>query len=290
MSPAIDLGRFCRAGPAKTTTTLYVGLVPTSKITAWKCDRNYVATGQYLSNSSKVPFVCFNRLSDELVFSSLFQPERRDDIKFTLKSTLALKRERINYKVQEFVKFYESFCPVNVRNRHPFFVSNRLLSLYFPSASKTGFYFLVKLRKLTRARSFLENLDSHTKQKICYTTPRAKSRATEILLEWFPFSFRLWKRRRFSSRCINFAFSCSGQREGLDGVACSYAAVVRRAHAANWLKELAPEMPSSDAWFERRSVSWSASAQVDARRLFNPQPSSSPAVITKSSTELLLTQ
>ena len=141
-----------------------------------------------------------------------------------------------------------------------------------------------------RARSFRENLDSHTKQKICYTTPRAKGRATEILLEWFPFSFRLWKRRRFSSRCINFAFSCSGQREGLDGVACSYAAVVRRAHAANWLKELAPEMPSSDAWFERRSVSWSASAQVDARRLFNPQPSSSPAVITKSSTELLLTQ
>ena len=104
-----------------------------------------------ISNSSKVPFVCFNRLSDELVFSSLFQPERRDDIKFTLKSTLALQRERINYKVQEFVKFYESFCPVNVRNRHPFFVSNRLLSLYFPSASKTGFYFLVKLRKLTRA-------------------------------------------------------------------------------------------------------------------------------------------
>ena len=188
MSPAIDLGRFCRAGPAKTTTTLYVGLVPTSKITAWKCDRNYVATGQYLSNSSKVPFVCFNRLSDELVFSSLFQPERRDDIKFTLKSTLALKRERINYKVQEFVKFYESFCPVNVRNRHPFFVSNRLLSLYFPSASKTGFYFLVKLRKLTRAVIPWKFGFTHPKS---YTTPRAKGRATEILLEWFPFSFRL---------------------------------------------------------------------------------------------------
>ena len=198
--------------------------------------------------------------------------------------------------MQEFVKFYEilpfyeSLCPVNikyVRNRHPFFVSNRLLSLYFPSASKTGFYFLVKLRKLTRAVIPRQFGFTHPKS---YTTPRAKGRATEILLEWFPFSFRLWKRRRFSSLCINFAFSYSGQREGLDGVACSYAAVVRRAHAANWLKELAPEMPSSDAWFERRSVSWSASAQVDARRLFNPQPSSSPATITKSSTELLLTQ